>query len=43
MDDDELFEQMQMTQVMETAPDSLAFVRARKSAQASTKRRGKKS
>ena len=30
MDDDEQFEHMQMTRVMETEPESLAFVRARK-------------
>ena len=29
MDDDEQFEQLQMTRVMETQPESLAFVRAR--------------
>ena len=32
MDDDEIFEQMQMNQVLGTEPDSLAFVRARKNA-----------
>jgi len=30
MDDDEQFEHMQMAQVLQTEPDSLAFVRARK-------------
>ena len=30
MDDDEQFEHMQMTRVLETEPESLAFVRARK-------------
>ena len=31
MDNEEEFEQLQMRRVMETAPESLAFVRARKS------------
>ena len=30
MDDDEAFEHLQMTRVMDTAPESLAYVRARK-------------
>ena len=40
MDDDERFEQLQMARVMAEAPESLAFVRARKNATARQQQRG---
>ena len=42
MDDDEQFEQLQITRVMQTQPDSLAFVRARQQVAARTSKNKKR-